>query len=422
MALAPMELDVVVFGGGIAGLWLLDDLVRQGQRALLLESDQLGQGQTVASQGIIHGGLKYTLQGWLTPSANHIREMPLIWRDCLAGRRSPDLSQTRIRSECCYLWQTDTLTSRLGMMGARFGLRIAPETLAGSARPEILAGCPGTIARLDEQVIAPESLIRNFAVQHHDRILHIDAINGLRFECSAPGAVPAIHLTAPTRQGRTGQSQSLTLHPRHVVFTAGGGNADLRRQVGLSSETMQRRPLHMVVLRGDLPEFNGHCVDGARTRVTITSDRDSHGRTVWQVGGQIAEDGVQMQAEELLRHTRGELQAVIPGLDLNHVEWNAYRVDRAERVTPGGKRPETAQVMQEGNCVTAWPTKLALAPQLAEDVTAAMEIAHCGNPVEVLRPTNWPHPLIALPPWETLLDWRRLDGETDVQYPFRKAA
>ncbi|HAH44268.1 MAG TPA: FAD-dependent oxidoreductase, partial [Planctomycetaceae bacterium] len=58
----------------------------------------------------------------------------------------------------------------------------------------------------------------------------------------------------------------------------------------------------------------------------------------------------------------------IPGLELNGLEWNSYTVDRAEGATKTGHRPETPQILQAGNLLTAWPTKLALAPQLAEDV------------------------------------------------------
>ncbi len=97
---AAMQVDVLIFGGGAAGLWLLDELARRGDRVLLLEAARLGAGQTIASQGIIHGGLKYTLQGALTPSAVQIREMPGLWRDCLAGRRLPDLRNVRLRAAC----------------------------------------------------------------------------------------------------------------------------------------------------------------------------------------------------------------------------------------------------------------------------------------------------------------------------------
>src|SRR5438105_3474875 len=109
-----MEVDFLIFGGGAAGLWLLDHLSRRGDHVLLWEAGRLGQGQTVASQGIIHGGLKYTLQGLLTPAAREIRDMPGIWRQCLAGERAPDLRNTRLRSASCHLWRSDSLRSRLG--------------------------------------------------------------------------------------------------------------------------------------------------------------------------------------------------------------------------------------------------------------------------------------------------------------------
>src|SRR5207237_9669501 len=94
--------DIVIFGGGAAGLWLLDELVRDGYAVLLLEAHALGNGQTIASQGIIHGGLKYSLDGLLSDSAAAIRDMPQIWRDALAGRRPPDLRGTRIRAAHCH--------------------------------------------------------------------------------------------------------------------------------------------------------------------------------------------------------------------------------------------------------------------------------------------------------------------------------
>ncbi|HEY6200467.1 MAG TPA: FAD-dependent oxidoreductase, partial [Candidatus Binatia bacterium] len=54
-----MRLDVLIFGGGAAGLWCLERFRSAGYHALLLESAALGCGQTIAAQGIIHGGGKY---------------------------------------------------------------------------------------------------------------------------------------------------------------------------------------------------------------------------------------------------------------------------------------------------------------------------------------------------------------------------
>lgn len=50
-----VEADVVVIGGGIAGLWLFRTLSTLGYQTLLLERDSLGGGQTIKSQGIVHG-------------------------------------------------------------------------------------------------------------------------------------------------------------------------------------------------------------------------------------------------------------------------------------------------------------------------------------------------------------------------------
>lgn len=408
-----MDMDVVIFGGGAAGLWLLDELSRHGANAVLLEAHALGTGQTVAAQGIIHGGLKYTLQGLLTKSATSIREMPAIWRECLDGQREPNLSAVRRRSDECFLWRTDSLSSRLGMLGAQFGLRVAPQSVAAGDRPEILRGCPGSVARLPEQVISTVSLIEVLAERNRDRLRKIDPAR-VRFKFGDPGEVRSIDFDG-----------DITLRPRAVVFAAGAGNSALRRNVGLAVEAMQRRPLHMVMLRGkSLPMFQGHCVDGAKTRVTITSDIDSGGRTVWQVGGQIAEDGIAWNERILIAVARDELRSVLPGIDCSSVEWSTYRVDRAEGIVAGGERPESVQIRSEGNCFTAWPTKLALVPQLATELVTAIEQLLPADGREPLAESRSSNPLkeketeigfrlsaigcrpeVALPPWETATQW-----------------
>ena len=55
------QLDALVIGGGVAGLWCLDALREAGFDAALLESGALGTGQSISAQGILHGGVKYSL-------------------------------------------------------------------------------------------------------------------------------------------------------------------------------------------------------------------------------------------------------------------------------------------------------------------------------------------------------------------------
>lgn len=400
MAEQPVrEFDAVIVGGGIAGLWLLDELARSGRRAVLLERAALGLGQTMWSQGIIHGGVKYTLTGMLNPSAEAIREMPGVWRACLDGRREPDLSGAPLRGSHCFLWQTSSFSSRLGMLGARVGLRVAPVALSRQERPEPLKNCPGVVARLDEQVIDAGAVLRVLAGRHAGRVLHTA---GAAVHMSREGEGVRISISRPTAGGGL---RELILRAARLILTAGSGNAALRSAMGLQDGRTQVRPLHQVMLRGELPELNGHCVDGSATRATVTSATDLAGRRVWQVGGQIAESGVGMEPPALIDHAKRELAACLPGVRLDGAEWATYRADRAEMRSASGRRPDDATVLSEGPVITAWPTKLALAPRLAEMVVGAMPGTMGGRAAELS--IDWPSPPVAIPPWEEPRVWRR---------------
>jgi glycine/D-amino acid oxidase-like deaminating enzyme len=392
-----LALDVVILGGGAAGLWSLDHVRERGYGAVLLEAGDLGSGQTIASQGIIHGGLKYTLSGLFNSSAEAIRNMPLIWRSCLAGERRPDLRGTALRAHHCHLWRTDSLRSRLAMIGARAGLRVKPAAIDPSDRPAALAECPGTVARLDEQVIEPATFIRCLAQRQRSAILKIDATSGLEFVRDESGEVAAVRLINPEN------GEAFDLHPRHVVLAAGEGNGALREKLQLDLAVMQRRPLHMVMARGDLPVINGHCVEGASTRVTITTTIGGPDERVWQVGGQVAETGLTLSPREQAARAHRELRAILPGVDFSGVQWATYRANRAEAAR-GGQRPDDVSLIVEGNVLTAWPTKLALVPRMAERIAGSLTSpAHGDANLEVLR--SWPRPSVALSPWETCTQW-----------------
>src|SRR5213078_1313481 len=96
---------------------------------------------------------------------------------------------------------------------------------------------------------------------------------------------------------------------------------------------------------------------------------------------------------------RDELKAVLPAVDFSACEWATYHVDRAEHTTARGARPDTATVLVEGNVITAWPTKLALAPQLARLVEARLPAMHRGADRAPFVPAElaaWPRPEVAL--------------------------
>jgi glycerol-3-phosphate dehydrogenase len=83
--MAEQHADIIIHGGGIAGLWILNLLKNLGYDALLIEPHGIGGIQTIASQGIIHSGLKYVLGGKINPLARAISTMPEVWKSALRG-------------------------------------------------------------------------------------------------------------------------------------------------------------------------------------------------------------------------------------------------------------------------------------------------------------------------------------------------
>ncbi|MBC8116523.1 MAG: FAD-dependent oxidoreductase [Candidatus Saccharimonas sp.] len=412
-----MRLDAVIFGGGAAGLWLLDRLSRDGHHVVLLESRGLGAGDTVGSQAILHVGRTSAANGLASRAAKPLRELPNLWRDALLGRIAPNLTRTRLRSECCYLWQAESPGPHVVTAGSRLAARSDSEALADEERPAALAEVAGPVCRLPEQVICPASFLADLADQYRDRLLLIDAERGLRFRLNSPGEVDAIQLTSPS------DGSTLELKPRQVIFTAGSDNARLRELVGLSVDALPTRPLHMVLARGNLPELNGHCVEAAKTIVTVTSDIDDDGRTVWQIGGVLAEHGFKLEPHAQTERVREELIRILPRLDLRQIEWSTYGLDRAEGELSNNSRREVVQVFCAGNVTTGCPTRLVLAPVLAAEIADRASSPYITAPFDSTPLADWPRPETASVPWnEADRDWWTLADSPARQQPQRRAA
>ncbi|MBI4230419.1 MAG: FAD-dependent oxidoreductase [Planctomycetes bacterium] len=386
--------DVVVLGGGVAGLWILDALRRSGTRALLVETGALGSGQTITAQGILHGGVKYALSGAPSDAARAVRDMPDRWRRSLTGVEEPDLTSVHLRAPVCHLWGADTLRGMAGLLGARAFLRASPEKVADAERPASLARVPGAVLRVPEPVLCPRSLLEVLAERNAPFLLAARAVSPRRVE----GGGSEVLLGDP-RGGA-----DLLVRARMLVLSAGAGNESLRAGLGLPPGAMQRRALHVPLLRGEMPTLNGHCVEGASVRLTVTTGRDRSGRVVWHLGGGLSEEGVRLEPPALLRLARAEVERLLPGTDLSGAQGATFRVDRAEGRGEGGSMPGDVTVLRDGDVVTAWPTKLVLAPRLAERVLDLLQLAACSGREEAWRAEAtslaWPSSPVAPLPWD----------------------
>ena len=383
--------DVLIVGAGVAGLWLNARLRRQGFSTIVVERESLGGGQSVKSQGIIHGGAKYALHGALTGASEAIADMPRRWREALAGDGELDLSGVRLLSEAHYLWSPGTLAGNLTSFFASKAVRGRVDQVKGDQLPPALQDprFKGKVYRLAELVVDVPSLIERLAELAGDGLLagqvieplfDNDALIGLRVD-------------------------GLEIHAQRIVFSAGGGNAELLASVGISVPAQQLRPLHMVLVKGpSLKPLYAHCLGGGpKPRITVTTHPAANGEWVWYLGGDIAEaDGVAREPAEQIAVAKKELGNLLPWVDLSQAQWATLRVNRAEPAQSGLVRPDNAFLSDQGRLLVGWPTKLALAPDFSDRVLQALE--HDG-----IKPGNAPAlPPLPRPPlgktaWEQLL-------------------
>ncbi len=416
--------DVAILGGGVTGLWTAAHIARHAAkknshpippRVVLVERSALGDGQTIASQGIIHGGIKYALTGEASAASRAIAGMPALWAACLRGEplhkrdtsssAALDLRAVRVLSDHQYLWSTGGFASRIAAAAASKVIRTGVRRIArDSDEWRQVIGAHNHAAntksidlyRVDEAVLDAASVLDalRLACQHTGVFL---------YSCGtgvSPVLSPANAPAAPIMPGfrwridcaNTPMAPPTTIFARCVVLCAGVGNEELLAQAGATDVRMQRRPLHMVMAKfpsdSPPPTLFGHCLGGGLTdkpRLTVTTHTAADGRTVWYLGGLLAEEGVSRSRDEQIAAAKRETAACVPWVHLDGVEWSTLRVDRAEGLTADGKRPDqpvirTAEPPHQ-TLIAAWPTKLAFAPLLASRVHELVEPFLRGEPI-----------------------------------------
>ncbi len=366
--------DIVIFGGGIAGLWLLASLRQQGYKAILLESRALGSGQTLASQGIIHGGLKYALSGALSGASQTIAGMPARWRAMLgmtssAAQSGPGdlaLSGVKVLSEHYYMWSDGSFRSRLKNFLGSKSLRGRVDTVAANDYPAFFSAAPadrGTLYRLPDFVVDTPSLLKVLSAAHRSAIYHYTE-SQIDFSRTADGKLSSCHLQSA--------GNALQISARRFVFAAGEGNEQLLKQAGIESISTQTRPLHMVHLsKAGLPAVYLHCIGsdfGLTPKLTLTSHPGTDDNMTWYLGGELAEAGVQREAAAQIAAAQAELANLFPWVDLRDATWQSLRINRAEAGRDNNVRPDDAVLTERDNALIVWPTKLTLAPALADRV------------------------------------------------------
>ena len=398
-----VSVDVLIIGGGIAGLWSLARLQQAGYKTVLLESQALGAGQTRYAQGIIHGGTKYALTGKLTASSEAVADMPARWRACYEGRGELDLTQAELLSDAHYLWSTTSLTSRISGFFASKVMRARSSEISKESLPSIFQNkaFKGQFYRLDEPVFNTLSVVRALAEPRKQSILMVDK--------------KMIKAEGDTIRVQSKKGDEFLFRYKKIVLMAGQGNEELLSAIGQSDPVMQLRPLKMVIMRGGPDNklsdmIYAHCLGASvNPRITITSHRDDQGDIVWYMGGQLAEEGIDKSDADLIDTAKQELEELIPWLELKDMQWGVLEINRAEIKKKGTTRPDSFSIVMNENVITTWPTKMALSPALADALLETLDRQVINRNSDLSLP-DWEQVEYSRFPWDEKDGWNLSSG------------
>ena len=350
----------------------------------------------MASQGMIHGGIKYSLSGLLSGASEAIADMPAYWRKCLNGEGDVDLRGCDILSDHFYLWSSSNATSRLSTFFASKATRGRVDKVTGKQLPPLFQTpeFSGSVYKLVDMVLDVPALIRRLAEPLQSRIFHIDWRN-TSFTTRDDGC----HALTLQSQG-----ENIQITASAIVLTAGRGNAELLQQLNATSPKTQSRPLQQVMVKHRHPHtFFGHCLGKESTpRLTISSHPCADGSQVWYLGGSLAEKGAQQNSNTLIQCAQQELAELMPWLDLKEAQWATLNIERAEPLQRNFARPDQAYAAWAGNCknvIAAWPTKLTLAPNLTSQIVDLLAKKAIQPRYPRLPKLPLEHATIASPPW-----------------------
>jgi hypothetical protein len=355
-------------------LWCAEHLKNSGDEIIVLEKDAIGSGQTIASQGMIHGGTKYSLDGSLARSTIAISEMPEIWRNALNGIGSVDLSKSKILTDSQVLWSLGGLPSRLAgffgskVMSSKMKL-IEPMDHDAFISPSF----KGSLFELNEPVVDVQSVLVNLTSNLSGRIFKATVKSIISESGKITGVV--------TDQG--------IIKGDEVILAAGEGNAQILQNSGIASFPMQIRPLAMgmVFMKTKIPDIYGHQLGASNRPVVTVSTHYAGDQQVLYVGGVVAESGVGLCDADQKQAIKTSIEKALHWLDLDIEHIEILRINRAEPKLKSIIKPDSYFCGHKPGLIVCWPTKLAFAPALASDV-AELCIKSDGDSVNTIGLTT----------------------------------
>lgn len=367
--------DIAIFGAGIAGLWLLHTLKQRGYDVILIERKSIGCGQTIAAQGIIHSGLKFSLAGKVSSLAQSISAMPDRWRDHL----KTDLHAAKLNAKSHQLLIPQGFFGGLTKLVAQqaLGNNVHEITQDNWTQDIKSSGFKGSLIYMDEPVLDVPSLIKALAEPYRDCIKKAD------------------------------ETVLNIITPKLSIFTCAESNHEIakaqKQNDGLET---QKRPLLQGMMKNAPFPLYGHLVGKTdKPIISITTHKTSNNELVWYLGGGVAERPTNANPFDIYQESLKAFKKYLPNIDFSNAQWAVLPINRIEgKSSTDGWMPDTPTIHRTNNALYCWPTKMTFAPLLGDLVLKEINF----EPSKTQTKIDLQNADYAQTPWDTA-QWTKLN-------------
>ena len=241
--------DMVVIGGGITGAGVVREAARQGLKVLLLEQKDFSWGTSSRSSKMVHGGLRYLVEGNFKLTSHSVKErerlmteapglvevLPFIWPHYKGGFPGPLAFNTVLAVYDGFAGQR--YREYLNKDGAIYQLpNINTENLVGATRfADAVTDDSRLVMRVLQEAEKDGAVLLNYATAKNV-IKNNDHIGALTVELE-------------------GSSESITIESKIIVSATGAWADKFREDLGGKAKIRPLRGSHIVLPSWRLPLF-----------------------------------------------------------------------------------------------------------------------------------------------------------------------
>lgn len=398
------NIDVIIIGGGIQGLWILNQLTKLGYSCILITDKKIGEGQSLDAQIYKHKGHFYNN----LEIAQHLQEVEPEWDNFINNNNLKPSQKQQFLA-----FPNQQSAKKYTTLWYQGGLKYS--AINNSQIPLFFQQGilnQGHYFDTGESCYHGHQLISKLA-QPVKHLIYQGKIIG--FNSSIDGFVKEVKVII--------NNKLFSFAPKRVVFTAGRGNQALLNQItqgnslldNHAQEIQQLRRCQVLVIKGEnLPSVTALCP----SLMFFMGCRQVGNENIWLITYGF-DDPIKLELNQAipldklrLQECLNTLEAVIPNIFELDLEWGLYPAVKAESVALGaGFRPNEDFVSNCGlpNVTLVYPTKLSLAPRASKKIVN--QIVNSFNPSGAINPMDLGLPktevAIAKERWQSisLLKW-----------------